>query len=291
MSHWNSICIANSRDFVRRDTLLAPRLSSRCWVRLGGAKLARQLRHLDGCEPRFKSFVPALESGAVDGLLKCVARQHTKDDWQATIHLRELQAAGGLRTNVIVVRRFAAQNASDGDQRIILPRRRQFFRCQGQFKRARHVYDIHIFAARAGPFQGIHRRSKKALGNKTIEAAHHNAKAEARRAECAINLPGLQFFCHRQSAQCLDPILYGIYFLYFPLNCGGLFSRNAVVPSRLSSVAQTKPNSVASRKSPSSCGISIPRSIASMVYFTASGALAIIFFAIASAAGKSSAGS
>src|SRR6266852_2004087 len=32
MSHWNSICIANSRDFVRRDTLLAPRLSIRCVV-------------------------------------------------------------------------------------------------------------------------------------------------------------------------------------------------------------------------------------------------------------------
>src|SRR2546429_1704517 len=40
MSHWNSICIANSRDFVRRDTLLAPRLSGRRHSRMRGAKFS-----------------------------------------------------------------------------------------------------------------------------------------------------------------------------------------------------------------------------------------------------------
>src|SRR5260370_12111454 len=169
MSHWNSICIAKSRDFVRRDTLLAPRLSSRCWVRLGGAKLARQLRHLDGCEPRFKSFVPALESGAVNSLLECVARQHTKDDWQAAVHLRELQAALRLPTNVIILRRFASQNASDGDQRIVVPCRCQLFRRHRQFERSRTMYDINILAAAPRPFQAIHRRRKKPLRIETIQ--------------------------------------------------------------------------------------------------------------------------
>src|SRR5260370_64005 len=40
MSHWKSICIANSRDFVRRDTLLAPRLSGGGRLRRRSAKLA-----------------------------------------------------------------------------------------------------------------------------------------------------------------------------------------------------------------------------------------------------------
>src|SRR5713226_6767720 len=40
MSHWKSICIANSRDFVRRDTLLAPWLSGGGRLRRRGAKLA-----------------------------------------------------------------------------------------------------------------------------------------------------------------------------------------------------------------------------------------------------------
>src|SRR5712692_7001014 len=292
MSHWNSICIANSRDFVRSDTLLASPPSSRRRFRMSGAKLGRQLCHLNGSERRFKALVPTFEPRAVDGLLQRVAGQDTEHDWQAAVQLCELQSARRLRTNVIVVRRFAAQHTSDGDQRIVLPRRRQFFRRQRQFERSRNVHDIHILAARPRPFQGIHRRRKKPLGNKTVEAAHHNAKTETRRAQTAVNLPGMNFFRHGQSASL--PILYFLnflYLIYFPLNCGGLFSKNAFVPSRLSSVAQTRPNSVASRKSPSSWGISIPRSIASMVYFTASGALAMIFFAIASAAGRSSAGS
>src|SRR3989440_9355468 len=90
MSHRNSICIAISRDFVRRDTLLAPRLSGRRCVRRRSAKLARQLSHFDGREPCFESFVPAFESGAIDGLLQCFARQHAKHNWQAAVHLREL---------------------------------------------------------------------------------------------------------------------------------------------------------------------------------------------------------
>src|SRR6266849_8966670 len=93
MSHWNSICIANSRDFVRRDTLLAPRLSSVCQVRMRGAKLSRQLCHFDGGEARFESLVAAFEPRAVDGLLQRVARQHTENNRQATVHLRELQSA------------------------------------------------------------------------------------------------------------------------------------------------------------------------------------------------------
>src|SRR6267143_975755 len=250
MSHWNSICIANSRDLVRRDTLLVPRLSGRRCFRMRGAKLARQLRHFDGGEPRFESFVPALESSAVDGLFQRVARQHTKNNRQAAVHLRELQSACGLRTNILIVRRFAAKHAANGDQRIVLPRRRQFFRRQRQFERSRNVHHINIFAARARPLQRIHRRRKKPRGDKAIEAAHDNSKAKTGRAQCAINPPGLYFLRHRQSAPFRIPILYS--FTYFPLNCGGLFSKNALVPSRMSSVAQATPKSVASRNSPSS---------------------------------------
>src|SRR6266851_1919493 len=99
---------AKSRDFVRRDTLLVPRLSSSGRLRRSSAKLARQLRHFDGGEPRFESLVPALESGAVNGLLQCVARQHAKHNWQAAVHLRELQSSCSLRAHVIVMCRLAA---------------------------------------------------------------------------------------------------------------------------------------------------------------------------------------
>src|SRR6266576_3699737 len=99
MSHWNSICIANSRDFVRRDTLLAPRLSRGIQYGTSSAKLARQLCHFDRGESRFESLVPALQPGAVNGLLQRFARDHAKYDGQAAVHLRELQSSCRLRAN------------------------------------------------------------------------------------------------------------------------------------------------------------------------------------------------
>src|SRR5262249_60930684 len=68
---------------------------------------------------------------------------------------------------------------------------------------------------------------------------------------------------------------------YLPLKSAPRFSRKAFVPSFMSSVAQHKPNRVASN--------SIPRSNASRQNFTASGALPIIFFAIACAVACNSA--
>src|SRR5260370_2780617 len=156
------------------------------------------------------------------------------------------------------------------------------------------MHHIHVFAGRSSPFQRIHRRGKKQLGDKTIEAAYNDTKAKTGGAQRTINLAGLYFLRHHQCAPIPAPILYFlylIYFLYFPLNCAGLFSRNALVPSRMSSVAQATPKSLASSNNPSSCPISAPRSLASMVTFTARGPLAIIFFPTASAAGISSPGS
>src|SRR6266702_984568 len=65
------------------------RLSGSQCLRISAAKLAGQLSHFDGRQPRLKSLVAALESRTVDGLLQCVAGQHAKYDWQAAVHLRE----------------------------------------------------------------------------------------------------------------------------------------------------------------------------------------------------------
>src|SRR3954447_6968975 len=53
---------------------------------------------------------------------------------------------------------------------------------------------------------------------------------------------------------------------YFPLKAAARFSRNAVVPSVLSSVAQATPKRTASRYKPSCNVISIPLFTASMAY-------------------------
>src|ERR1700687_2294953 len=236
------------------------------------------MRHLYRGQTRFKTLVAALEAGSVDGLLEGVAGQHAKDNGQAGVHLRELQSARGFGTNVIVMGRFAAQNAANGDERIVTAGGGQFFRCERQLKRARDTHYVHISACSAGALEGIDGCSQQTLGNKVVEAAHNNPKAQTGRGQFTADRTGLEFVGHRDCR-------------YLPLKSAFLFSRKAFVPSRMSSVAQERPNSVASRNKPSSVGISTPRSMASMVYFTASGALAMIFFAMASAAGRSSAGS
>src|SRR5579864_3016724 len=74
---------------------------------------------------------------------------------------------------------------------------------------------------------------------------------------------------------------------YLPWKLAARFSRKAVVPSFLSSVAQHMPNSVASRKSPSGRVMFMPWFTASIQYWIASGAMPIIFCAISSARGMS----
>src|SRR6266481_264019 len=271
--------MSNSRDFVRRLTLFSPPFArGGCWFR-GTVQLARQPRHFDCAQPGFKSFVAALQSRAVNGLLQRVAGEHAEHQRDSRIHLSKLQATRSLRTYVIVMSGFAPQYATDRDQRIVTPRGREFFRSQRQFKRARHVNHVHVLARSAPAFQRIHGALQQSLSDKTVEPAYDNPESQSFAAQSTINFRGLNHLISLPR------------FLYFPLNCAGRFSRNAFVPSRMSSVAQHKPKSVASRNSPSSCGISTPRSIASMQYFTASGAFSIIFLAIAAAAGSNSAGS
>src|SRR5579863_9079143 len=71
---------------------------------------------------------------------------------------------------------------------------------------------------------------------------------------------------------------------YFPVNFAGRFSRKARVPSFMSAVVQQRPKSVASSNWPCPAVISMPWLTASIANFTASGALAMIFRASASAA-------
>src|ERR1700760_1478103 len=82
---------------------------------------------------------------------------------------------------------------------------------------------------------------------------------------------------------CSSLILVRGRFLYRPWNWGGRFSRNADVPSFLSSVAAQRPKYAASSSRPSSWPVSSPLLTASSESLTAVGALAPIFFRMASA--------
>src|SRR5712675_2272095 len=174
--------MANSRDLVRREGML---FTSRFLRResfgsgggqFSGDKLARKLGHLDGGEASFKTFVATLESSAVDGLLERVAGQHTENNGEASVHLRELQTARGFRANIIVVCGFAAQDAADGDEGVVSTGGSKFFRGQRKFESAGNVDDIDVFVFRASAAESVHGSRQQTIGNEAIEAAHHDAE-------------------------------------------------------------------------------------------------------------------
>ena len=101
------------------------------------------------------------------------------------------------------MRRFAAQDAADRDQRVIVTCAGEFFRGQRQLKRARDTHYVHVFAGGSCALQSVNRSSEQAVSNKTVEAAHNNSKAQTRSGEFAIDRPGLEFFRHRGLAICL----------------------------------------------------------------------------------------
>src|SRR5712692_2594816 len=290
ISHSKSIWRANSRALRRSVMLAAPRAARAQGSSRG--ELARKMGHLERCQSSLEALVSALQARAVDGLFESIAGEHAKNHGHAGIHLRELHAARDFRGDVLEVRGFAAQNTADGHYRVVIPRLTHFLRGNGNLKRAGHPYDFHLLRMRPSAFERVERSSKQAFGDEAVEAADDDTEAQPGGAQRLI---GWQLLFHFRPCSVKSPFSLSLLILpsasYFPLNCAGRFSRNARVPSRISSVAQHRPNSVASRNNPSSCGISVPCSTASMANLTASGALAMIFLASASAAGISSAGS
>src|SRR6266850_1762120 len=139
----------------------------------------------------FESFVAAFEPRAIDGLLQRVAGQHAEDNWHTGIHLRKLQAARSFRANIIIVRGFASNHATDGDECVVLACCCQLLRHNWQFERSRNTHHIHVLARRAGALQSIHGRSQQALGNKAVEPAHNNTETESSGTQSPFNLSRL----------------------------------------------------------------------------------------------------
>src|SRR6266403_839501 len=185
--------MANSRDLVRREGMLfTSRFLRRESFGSGGGRfsgdeLARKLGHLDGGEASFKTFVATLESSAVDGLLEGVAGQYAENDGEASVHLRELQTAGGFGANIIVMSCFTAQDAANGDERIVSTSGGKFFRGHRKFESAGNVDDIDVFVFRASAAESVDGRRQQTIGNEAVEAAHHDTEAQTGCGQFAVD--------------------------------------------------------------------------------------------------------
>src|SRR5580658_1327259 len=253
-----------------------------------------QIRHLHRRQRRLQSLVAHLQTGAIDRLLQGLTGQDSECMWHPSLKRRLPNAARNFVDDHVVVRRVAAQQTANANHRVVLFRLRERASGYGNLKCAGHANQRDILLVRSRAEQPVVCALKKPLGDEGIEARHNNRKPFSDSAEAAFDhwndrlgrtfdfdFPGRSFFSVHVSV--VKPLTHR------PLNAAARFSKNAAVPSALSEVAQQTPNKAASRNSPSAKVISIPWLTASMAYCTASGAFAMIFPAIASARGISSA--
>src|SRR5262245_43634713 len=120
ISHWNNIWRANSRALCRSAMLAgsaaAPSGNPGFHV---PPQLAHERGHLERGDTGLKAFVATLQSGAVNGLLECVAGQHAEDHRYTRIHLSKLHAPRYLGGDVLEMGGLTTQDAANGDHRVI----------------------------------------------------------------------------------------------------------------------------------------------------------------------------
>ena len=105
--------------------------------------------HLDRCNGGLESLVARLHAGAVQRLFQRLAGQHAEAVRHARLLLRLADAARNLRVDRLVVRRLAAQQAAQRDDRIHRFRLRQGARRRGNLPRAGHAHPLHLRLRRA----------------------------------------------------------------------------------------------------------------------------------------------
>src|SRR5205085_1333809 len=114
---------------------------------------------------------------------------------------------------------------------------------------ARHLDKRDVIAGNACRRKRIERACQQAIGDEVVELRHDDGNSQS-----------------GAFVRTLEVLHYR------PLNTGLRFSKNARVPSRMSSVAVTMPNSAASSWHASANGISAPRLMASIAWRSAMGA-------------------
>src|SRR6185503_671566 len=150
---------------------------------------------------------------------------------------RHRQALRHGRGDVLEVRRLAADQAAEADERVELAALGGMLRGHRDFERAGDAHDRDVAGRDAGRGERRQGAGLQAVGDEVVVFRHHEREPEPRRAPCPLNR---------------------VHARYFPWNSALRFSRNALVPSRMSSVEATRPKSVASYWHASANGISYP---------------------------------
>ena len=215
------------------------------------AEPAEQHRHLDGRGRRLPALVVAAGPGP---RLACAGVSVVSTPnaigtpvSPAAVH----DAVRDRRRDVFEVRRLAADHAAEADDRVEAPGlgRARAPPAEARTRPAPRT-PRRPSAPRPPPSAPPARASRSAVGDRLVEARHDEREAEAGGAG------------KRRRRRRGISVTHGA---TVPLNSALRFSRKALVPSRMSSVLDTRPNSVASNTCASGNGISSPLLTASMM--------------------------
>ena len=146
-----------------------------------------QIRHLHRRQRRFQSLVPHLQTGAINRLLQRLAGQHTKRMRDTGLLRRLPDAPRNFIHDDVIVRRVAAQQTTNTENRVVLPSFGKRARGQRDFECPGNSDQRDVFLLRARAQQSVVSALKETFRDEGVEARDDNSKPPSISAEAALD--------------------------------------------------------------------------------------------------------
>src|ERR1700674_3783943 len=146
-----------------------------------------QIPHLHRRQRRLKSLVPHLQPGAINRLLQRVASQHPKRMRHASLLCRLPDAARNFVDDDIVMRRVAADQATEANYRIVFSSFSKHASGGWNFESSGYADHRDVFLVRARAQQSVVSALKKPFGDEGVEARDDNCKTASRSAKPTLD--------------------------------------------------------------------------------------------------------
>lgn len=138
------------------------------------------MRHLQRDCSCFRTFVASFPSGAVERLVECVGCEDTEGARDPAGKRCLHDASGRLRSDVLEVRRFPANDTTEGDDRVVPLLLSECFDHEGKFETARTRHDRHALLRDTVATKLAERALEQSRGHKVIPSRNSDSNARCR---------------------------------------------------------------------------------------------------------------
>ncbi len=137
--------------------------------------------HFDGGDGGFEAFVAGFDAGAVEGLLEGLAGEDAEGMGDAGLLLGLADSASYLGVDGLVVGGFAAEEAAEGDDGVVLLRLGEGAGGGGDLPGAGDADDLDIGLGCAAAEQAVEGALEQAVGDDGVPAGGDDGEGHARR--------------------------------------------------------------------------------------------------------------